>query len=90
MFVAVGAAKHGGLVGILARLVAVMVRARLGQRVKFFVARTVPEDLEYLRDLIQAGKLRPVVERTYSLSEGREAVRYVGTGQARAKVVITA
>lgn len=89
MFVAVGAAKHGGLVGILARLVAVMVRARLGQPVKFFVARTVPEDLEYLRDLIQAGKLRPVVERTYSLSEGREAVRYVGTGQARAKVVIT-
>jgi len=67
-----------------------MVRARLGQRVKFFVARTVPEDLEYLRDLIQAGKLRPVVERTYSLSEGREAVRYVGTGRARAKVVITA
>ncbi|MEX2046722.1 MAG: NAD(P)-dependent alcohol dehydrogenase, partial [Chloroflexota bacterium] len=90
MFVLVGAAKHGGLIGILARLIAVVVRARLGQRVKFFVARTVPEDLEYLRDLIQAGKLRPVVERTYPLSEGREAVRYVGTGQARAKVVITA
>lgn len=90
IFVLVGAAKHGGFIGILARLLAVLVRARLGQRVKFFVARTVPEDLEYLRDLIEAGKLRPVVERTYPLSEGREAVRYVGTGEARAKVVISA
>ncbi|MBI2325610.1 MAG: NAD(P)-dependent alcohol dehydrogenase [Chloroflexi bacterium] len=90
MFVAVGAAKHGGLIGIFARLIAVLVRARMGQRVKFFVARTVPEDLEFLRDLIEAGKLRPVIERTYPLSEGREAIRYVGTGQARAKVVITA
>ena len=89
-FVLVGAAKHGGFIGILARLLSVVVRARLGQRVKFFVARTVPEDLEYLRDLIEAGKLRPVVERTYPLSEGREALRYVGTGEARAKIVITA
>lgn len=90
MFVLVGAAKWGGFIGVFARLIPVVVRARLGQRVKFFVARTVPEDLEYLRELIQAGKLRPVVERTYPLSEGREAVRYVGTGEARAKVVITA
>jgi NADPH:quinone reductase-like Zn-dependent oxidoreductase len=90
VLVGVGAAKSGGFIGILARLLAVVVRRRLGQRVKFFVARTVPDDLEYLRDLIQAGKLRPVVERTYLLSEGREAVRYVGTGEARAKVVITA
>jgi len=90
MFVLVGAAKHGGWIGVFGRLIGVLVRARMGQRVKFFVARTVPEDLEFLRDLIAAGKLRPVVERTYPLSEGREAVRYVGTGQARAKVVITA
>jgi len=89
-YVLVGAAKHGGWIGIFGRIIALMVRARLGQSVKFFVARTVPEDLELLRGLIEAGKLRPVVERTYPLSEGREAVRYVGTGQARAKVVITA
>ena len=55
----------------------------------FFVAKNDRGDLAYLLELIAAGKLRPVVERTYPLSDGREAVRYLGTGQARAKVVIT-
>ena len=91
MFVQVGAPKTGGWIGIFARIVNVMVRARvLRQRVKFFVAQTDLEDLVYLKDLIEAGKLRPVIDRTYPLSEAREAVRYVGTGQARAKVVVTA
>ena len=90
MFVQVGASK-GGWIGVFARIINVMVRARvLRQRVKFYVAQTNPDDLLYLRDLIESGKLRPVIDRTYPLSEAREAVRYVGTGQARAKVVITA
>ena len=91
MFVQVGAPKSGGWIGIFARIINVMVRSRvLRQRVKFYVAQSTPEDLAYLRDLIEAGTLRPVIDRTYPLSEAREAVRYVGTGQARAKVVITA
>jgi NADPH:quinone reductase-like Zn-dependent oxidoreductase len=90
MFVQVGAAKNGGWFGIFGRIIGVMVRSRLlRQRVTFYVAQTVPEDLLYLRDLMESGKLRPVIDRTYPLSEAREAVRYVGTGQARAKVVIT-
>lgn len=90
MFVQVGAAK-GGWIGVFARIINVMVRAQvLHQRVKFFVAQTNLDDLEYLKDLIESGKLRPAIDRTYPLSEGREAVRYLGTGQARAKVVITA
>ena len=89
MFVQVGAAK-GGWIGVFGRIISVMVRARLlRQRVKFFVAQSTAEDLAYLRDLIGSGKLRPVIDRTYPLSEAREAVRYIGTGQARAKVVIT-
>ncbi len=91
MFVQVGAAKHGGWFGVFGRIINVMVRKRvLRQRVTFYMAQGTPEDLVYLRDLIESGKLRPVVERTYPLAETREAVRYVGTGQARAKVVITA
>lgn len=90
IFVQVGAPKNGGWIGIFARIINVMVRARLfGQRVKFFVAQSGTADLEYLLELIAQGKLRPVIDRTYPLSEGREAVRYLGTGQARAKVVIT-
>jgi NADPH:quinone reductase-like Zn-dependent oxidoreductase len=91
IFIQVGAAKHGGWIGIFARIIGLMVRARLlRQRVKFFVAKNDRDDLAFLLELIAAGKLRPVVERTYPLSEGREAVRYVGTGEARGKVVITA
>jgi NADPH:quinone reductase-like Zn-dependent oxidoreductase len=91
IFVQVGAAKNGGFAGVFARIIGVMVRSRvLRQRVTFFVAGNNPEDLAYLRDLMVAGKLRPVIDRTYPLAEAREAVRYVGTGQARAKVVITA
>jgi NADPH:quinone reductase-like Zn-dependent oxidoreductase len=91
ILIQVGAAKHGGWIGVFARIIALMVRARVfGQRVKFFVAQNDGNDLAFLLELIAAGKLRPVIERTYPLSEGREAVRYVGTGQARAKVVITA
>ena len=91
ILIQVGAAKHGGWIGVFARIIALMVRGRaLGQRVKFFVAQNDRNDLAFLLELIAAGKLRPVIERTYPLSEGREAVRYVGTGQARAKIVITA
>ena len=89
-FVQVGASK-AGWIGVFARIINVMVRARvLRQRVKFYVAQTSPEDLVYLKDLIESGKLRPAIDRTYPLAEAREAVRYVGSGQARAKVVITA
>jgi NADPH:quinone reductase-like Zn-dependent oxidoreductase len=90
MFVQVGAPKTGWL-GVFARILSVLVRARvLRQRVKFYVAQNNLEDLAYLKDLVEAGKLRPVIDRTYPLAEAREAVRYVGTGEARAKVVITA
>jgi NADPH:quinone reductase-like Zn-dependent oxidoreductase len=91
MFVQVGAPKAGGWIGIFARIINVMVRSRvLRQRVKFYVAQTNMDDLVYLKDLIESGKLHPVIDRTYPLAEAREAVRYVGSGQARAKVVITA
>jgi NADPH:quinone reductase-like Zn-dependent oxidoreductase len=88
-YVLVGAAKNGWF-GVFARILVVAVRSRLlRQRVRFFVARQGLDDLAFLADLVAAGRVRPAIDRTYPLAEGREAVRYVGTGQARAKVVIT-
>jgi NADPH:quinone reductase-like Zn-dependent oxidoreductase len=88
--VCAGAAKRGGWLGILARLLAIMFRSRvLRQRVVFYIASTRREDLVYLKELVEAGQLRPVIDRTYPLGEAREAVRYAMSGQARAKVVIT-
>jgi NADPH:quinone reductase-like Zn-dependent oxidoreductase len=84
-----GAAKGGGLLAMLSRPVAALVRSRLGRR-RFvpFVAKARREDLLALTALIEAGKVRPVIDREYPLREVPEAVRYLGSGRARAKVVI--
>jgi NADPH:quinone reductase-like Zn-dependent oxidoreductase len=54
---------------------------------RFLVAQKA-EDLVVLKDLIEAGKVTPVIDRTYPLSETPEAIDYVGRGHARGKVVI--
>ncbi|MGE5814484.1 MAG: NAD(P)-dependent alcohol dehydrogenase, partial [Acidobacteriota bacterium] len=83
-----GAAKNGNL-AIVGRLLEAVIRSRFEKR-RFlpFMARVTSEDLLELKELIETGRIRPVIDREYQLSEGAEAVRYVGTGQARAKVVI--
>jgi len=47
------------------------------------------EDLQTLKDLIEAGKVRPIIDRTYPLSEVPDAIRAWERGHARGKVVIT-
>jgi NADPH:quinone reductase-like Zn-dependent oxidoreductase len=61
----------------------------VSQRLVAFTVRPNREDLESLKELIEAGKLRPVIDRTYSLGEVPEAIRYLEEGHARGKVVIT-
>ena len=86
--VVAGAAK-GSWFAVLSRVLVALVRSRLGSRwLVPFLARVRQEDLVVLKELIEAGQLAPVIDRQYTLSEVPEAVRYVGSGQARAKVVI--
>ncbi len=59
------------------------------QTVKFFVAKINKEDLLVLQELLEAGKMRSVIDRRYELSETLDAMRYLGEGHARGKVVIT-
>jgi NADPH:quinone reductase-like Zn-dependent oxidoreductase len=47
------------------------------------------KDLGFIKELIEAGKVKPVIDRRYKLSEAAEAFRYYGEGHARGKVVIT-
>ena len=54
-----------------------------------FVSTPKTEDLVTLKDLIESGKVTPVIDRTYTLPETPEAFRYLGEGHARGKVVIT-
>jgi len=85
--VLVGAPK--GLWAILSRLLKAQLLSRIGnQRIASFLARVRQEDLVVLKELVEAGKLSPVIDRQYPLSEVPDAIRYVGTRHARGKVVI--
>jgi NADPH:quinone reductase-like Zn-dependent oxidoreductase len=56
--------------------------------VVFFISRSTPEDLTALAELLEAGTVTPVVERTYALSEAADAFRHLGEGHARGKLVV--
>jgi len=58
------------------------------QRLATFIVSPNQENLGVLRELIEAGKVTPVIDRTYALSETRQAIDHVGTGHARGKVVV--
>ena len=60
----------------------------VGQKLGTFVARENHEDLIFLKELIESGKVTPVIDRTYPLAEVPEAIRYLEEGHARGKVVI--
>jgi NADPH:quinone reductase-like Zn-dependent oxidoreductase len=59
-----------------------------GKSVRFFVANTNQADLLYLKEMIEAGKLMPVMDRCYPLNQTAEAMRYLEAGHAKGKIVI--
>lgn len=61
----------------------------LRQKFIFYIARPRPDDLLALCDLIQSGRLIPAIDKVYPLTEAPDAIAYVETGHARAKVVIS-
>jgi NADPH:quinone reductase-like Zn-dependent oxidoreductase len=87
--VMVGGPK-GSLLGPLGHIVKVRLAALRGsQKAVFFVAKWNKPDLVVLRELIEAGKVTPVIDRRYGLGEIADALRYMGEGHAQGKIVIT-
>jgi NADPH:quinone reductase-like Zn-dependent oxidoreductase len=72
--------------GSITRTMASLVR----RGARPFITRPRTEDLLALKDLVDAGKLMPVIDRTYPLADAPEAVAYSETGHARGKIVIVA
>jgi NADPH:quinone reductase-like Zn-dependent oxidoreductase len=90
VYVMVGGPKTGKWLGPLTRaLRAPIYSAIVDQEFRFFVSELNPEDLVVLRDLVQSGKVTPIIDRRYTLSQIGEAMQYLETGRARAKIVIT-
>ena len=78
------------LIGPLSHIIRMRVASfRASQKVLFFVANFNREDFSALRVLMESGKVKPVVDRTYPLNKINQAMAYLGTGHARAKIVLT-
>jgi NADPH:quinone reductase-like Zn-dependent oxidoreductase len=75
--------------GFLRNLRAPLVSRFTGQRLRMLASKPNQEDLQVLRELIEAGKLRPLVGRTYPLGEVPEAMRALEAGKTRGKIVIS-
>ncbi len=66
-----------------------LVSRFVSQDMRFFIAQLNKQDMTVLRDLLQAGRITPVIDRRYPLSEVRAAIRYLEAGHARGKVILT-
>ena len=75
--------------GIDRQLRAMILSPFVGQKLGTFISKENHEDLIVLKELIESGKLTPVIDRTYPLAEVPEAIRYLQEGHAQGKVVIT-
>jgi NADPH:quinone reductase-like Zn-dependent oxidoreductase len=82
-------ASGGQILGVLAGELNAYSRSRfVSQKFSTFLAALNQKDLTVLSDLMQAGKITPVIDRTYQLNETADALRYLEQGHARGKVVI--
>ncbi len=82
------------LVGVHGRLFSRLIYYLLlggfsrSKKFTFFVAKLNQKDFNFIKELIEGGKLKPVIDRSYSLNQTGEAMKYLGEGHARGKLVI--
>jgi NADPH:quinone reductase-like Zn-dependent oxidoreductase len=85
-----GGPDNGKWLGPLATMLKVLVVSPfVSQDLTTLMASIRQDDLRLLGELIESNQVRPVIDRTYPLSEAAEAIRYLETGRARGKVIIT-
>ena len=90
IYIAVGGPSGPWMIGPLARAITAPVLSRfVSQKLVMVLTRRSKEDLSIMQELLEAGKVTPVIDRSYPLSEVPEAIRYLEEGHARGKVVIT-
>ncbi|HND50358.1 MAG TPA: NAD(P)-dependent alcohol dehydrogenase [Anaerolineales bacterium] len=88
-FVIVGGQKGNKWIGPLANTLRLKIAAMgSSQQVAFFIANFTREDLNLLREMVEAGKIKPVVEKVYPLGQAVDAMKYLATGHARGKIVL--
>ncbi len=88
IFVIIGGPKGNWLAPLMNPIKALMLSPFVGQEFVMILAKLDKDDLAILGDLMQAGKVTPVIDRRYRLSEVPAAIRYSEEGHARGKIVI--
>jgi len=84
-----GVDEQGFLGGLAKALKTALLSKFVSQKMGMMMADSSNKDLTELADMMQSGKLKPVIDRTYKLDQVPEAIRYVEQGHARGKVIIT-
>ena len=85
-----GGANEQGLLGGLANAFKAALLSRfVSQKMGMMMADPTNKDLTLLAEMVESGKLKPVIDRTYKLDQLPDAIRYVEQGHARGKVVVT-
>jgi NADPH:quinone reductase-like Zn-dependent oxidoreductase len=87
-YVLVGVADMGRWFGLARQIKVLSLSPFVRQRMRVFIVRHNREDLVVLKELVDAGKVTPVIDRRYALSEVSEALRYQGEGHPQGKIVI--
>jgi NADPH:quinone reductase-like Zn-dependent oxidoreductase len=88
--VIVGAPKGSGFLGPLSHIIRVRLAAmRSKRKVMFFIAKLNRADMMVMRELLESGKVIPIIDKRYEISEVAAAFRYLGEGHARGKIVLT-
>ena len=84
-YVLVGASRHP-----IARVIKTILLSKfVSQRLLGFLAKPAPEDLAILKEFLESGKLAPALDGKYSFDQVPDALRRLGTGKARGKIVIS-
>jgi NADPH:quinone reductase-like Zn-dependent oxidoreductase len=89
IFVIIGGPKTNRFIGPLAHIIKIRLTAlRASQKVIFFVANLNREDLIFMNELLETGKVIPLIDRQYTLSELPQAMRHFAEGHPHGKIVI--
>ena len=87
--VIVGGPKGNWLGPLSGVIKASVVEPFVDQKLGFFIAQLEQDDLKFLGELMQAGKMTAVIDRRYALGEAAKAMEYLEAGRARGKVVVS-
>jgi NADPH:quinone reductase-like Zn-dependent oxidoreductase len=87
--VIVGGPKGDWIGPLMGAIKAALVQPFVDQQLGFFIARLDHDDMKFLGELMQTGKMTPVIDRRYALGEAAKAMEYLEAGRARGKVIVS-